>query len=294
MSAAAAPAATGRMASVGIVLVAGFFFSLTGVLVRVLEAANGWQVLVFRSLALLATVLLFLALRYRGELVASFRAIGGIGVGGALGLAFGTSCYIWALYYTSVANTVFLFGALPFINSFNAWWLLGEKVQSLAWVTMALALVGIVVMVQGAILEGSVIGNVVAIVGLLGYSSYTMSVRRNKGIDMMPALCVSAAVTATFALVLAGTRPISGYDTLVCVAMGVFSVGFGYMLYTWGARRVRAGELSLLANVEIILGPLWAWLAVAEVPSVWTMAGGAVLGVAIAVQASLTFRDKTE
>ena len=41
MSAAAAPATTGRTASIGIILVAGFFFSLTGVLVRVLEAANG-------------------------------------------------------------------------------------------------------------------------------------------------------------------------------------------------------------------------------------------------------------
>ena len=63
------------------------------------------------------------------------------------------------------------------------------------------------------------------------------------------------------------------------------------------ARRLSMAEFndvaqSLLANIEIILGPLWAWLAVAEVPSRSTLAGGAVLGVAIAIQAVLTLRDR--
>ncbi|MSP50797.1 MAG: DMT family transporter [Alphaproteobacteria bacterium] len=284
------PAAeSSRLPYIGIILTAGVCFSLTGVLVRVLDAANGWQVLVFRSVAFLGTVALFLFVRYRRKVWRAFADIGWIGVGGALGLAFGTSCYIWALYYTTVANTVFLFGALPFINSFNAWFLLGERVDRLAWVTMALALAGVAVMIQGAVFEGSVIGNVVAIAGLLGYSSYTMSVRSNKGIDMMPALCVSAVASAGFAFAIVGSVPISNHDIGVCLAMGVVSVGLGYMLYTWGARRIRAGEISLLSNVEIILGPLWALLVVAEVPSAWTLAGGAVLAVAIAAQAVITF-----
>jgi drug/metabolite transporter (DMT)-like permease len=48
---------------------------------------------------------------------------------------------------------------------------------------------------------------------------------------------------------------------------------------------VPAVELALLSMSELVLAPLWVWLAVGEVPSAFTLAGGAIVMAAIAFQA---------
>jgi drug/metabolite transporter (DMT)-like permease len=40
---------------------------------------------------------------------------------------------------------------------------------------------------------------------------------------------------------------------------------------------VPAAELTLLSLTEVILGPIWVWLAFAEEPSRPTLLGGAIL-----------------
>jgi drug/metabolite transporter (DMT)-like permease len=56
-------------------------------------------------------------------------------------------------------------------------------------------------------------------------------------------------------------------------------------VFTLGARHVPAVELALLSMSELVLAPLWVWLAVGEVPSAFTLTGGAIVMTAIAFQA---------
>ena len=62
-------------------------------------------------------------------------------------------------------------------------------------------------------------------------------------------------------------------------------VGLGLTVFTLGARHVSAVELALLAMTELLLAPLWVWIGVGEVPSAYTLTGGAVVMAAIAFQA---------
>jgi drug/metabolite transporter, DME family len=48
---------------------------------------------------------------------------------------------------------------------------------------------------------------------------------------------------------------------------------------------VPAAELTLLSLTEVVLGPIWVWLGVGEVPSPLTLAGGAIVLGAVAYQA---------
>jgi len=43
------------------------------------------------------------------------------------------------------------------------------------------------------------------------------------------------------------------------------------------ARSLSAPELSLLALIEVVLGPLWAWLGAGETPMQQTLVGGAIV-----------------
>src|SRR4051794_23659475 len=89
MPAPVSAAATVRAPDQGVVgqgalfTVAGaLFWSLSGVLVRLVEAAGSWQIVLYRSLAMTATLLLILGLRYGGRGLGAFRPAGG---GGGLG-----------------------------------------------------------------------------------------------------------------------------------------------------------------------------------------------------------------
>ena len=46
----------------------------------------------------------------------------------------------------------------------------------------------------------------------------------------------------------------------LAVAMGIFQLGLPYALFSFGLKRVTAGEASLLVLVEPILNPLFVWL----------------------------------
>ena len=76
-------------------------------------------------------------------------------------------------------------------------------------------------------------------------------------------------------------------DLSLSISLGVFQVGLGFMLYTAGSRHLPAVELTLLSLTEVIVGPILAWLGADEVPSVTTLAGGALILLAIVTLAVL-------
>jgi drug/metabolite transporter (DMT)-like permease len=78
---------------------------------------------------------------------------------------------------------------------------------------------------------------------------------------------------------------IGWWNLAVITLMGAVQLTLGLILFTIGSRSVPAAQLSLIALVEPVLSPLWAWLVVRELPPVWTFAGGAVIVAAIVIQA---------
>tara|TARA_B110000967_G_C18897999_1_gene572228 strand:- start:5216 stop:5455 length:240 start_codon:yes stop_codon:yes gene_type:complete len=66
------------------------------------------------------------------------------------------------------------------------------------------------------------------------------------------------------------------------MAMGIFQVGAGLVLYTLGSRKLPAAELTLLSLAEVLLGPFWVWLFLGEDASIRTLIGGILLLAAIA------------
>jgi DME family drug/metabolite transporter len=67
--------------------------------------------------------------------------------------------------------------------------------------------------------------------------------------------------------------------------MGVVQLGLGYYLVAKGLRHVPAVEAALLTLVEPVLNPLWAFLAVGEVPGPWALLGGTVIIASLACMA---------
>ena len=282
--------------SVLLVLAAGICWSSMGLGVRHIEVANVWQILFFRSLALTPLLLLVLTLRARGNPFPIIQRAGLAGVVGGISLVFAFSGGILAVQTTSVANAMFLFAAAPFFAAVLGWLVLKEHVRNLTWISMMVASVGIVIMVWEGISIGRIIGNVAALISALGFAIFTISLRWKKLEDMLPTVFLAGL----FAIIIAGALcQIKGYgldvpkrDIWIALALGVFQVGAGLILYTFGSKAVPSAELALLSMTEVVFGPFWVWLFLGETASGYTLLGGMILLIAIASNAVSGLRLK--
>ena len=280
-----------RWLGVLMLLGSGFCFSTAGVLIRLLESASVWQVVFYRAGAFGLAILLVIVVQRRRATWHAFVEIGHFGVIGSAGLALGIVFVVWAQFHTTIANVVFILGALPFLSALLARIFLGEAVRNLTWIAMVAALVGIGVMVYGGMEAGRLLGNVLAIVSILGFAVMTVALRKGRTGDMRPVFVLGTAGSVITALIVDANVSVSTRDLLLCVIMGGFSMGVGFSLFNHGARSVRAGEMWVLSNVEIVFGPFLVWLFVAEVPLATTFIGGTIVVVAIVSQAVMTARD---
>ena len=264
------------------VALAAVAWSSAGVLQRQLTLDTSTQVFgraVFAGAALLA----YVAVVERGRVVEAFRSVGLAGVGVALCVATASSSFIAALNHTSVARVLFILAVAPVLAAVLARVTLGEEITRRTVLAMALALVGVAVML-GAPGEGSLAGDGLAFLASLAFALSIVITRRRRDVSMAPATCLSQAILLVVFLPFASPGEISGDDVAWLAALGIGQIALGLVLLTVGARLIPAAQVGLITLLEVVLGPLWVWLALDERPSTLTLVGGAIVIVAIVIQ----------
>ena len=287
------PALARRHYRLGLLLAGsgGVCLSFGGLIVRNIETDDGFLILAVRSLAYAATLLVFLVLRYRGALFRPFRDIGLLGLINVPIMGFGFTCYLFGLMLTTVANAVFIVSLSPLFAAAIGWLALRERVPPATLLAIALALGGVGVMVSGGLAGEGLAGMLVALGAPIALSILVVSQRYRPAVDMVPAVLLGGLVAGAIALPFIETWTMSGRDLALTVVMGVGQVGAGFILLTLGARWLPPAQTTLLSLGESLLAPLWVWLFVAEVPSLPTLAGGAMILIAVAGQAAIGLRQ---
>ncbi|MGH7353884.1 MAG: DMT family transporter [Candidatus Rokuibacteriota bacterium] len=192
-------------------------------------------------------------------------------------MALSSTCFIFSLANTSVANTLILMSTGPYVAGLLGWLLLGERVALRMWVTMGVALAGALVMVSDSYGRSAIVGDLLAIVMAGSFATATVLIRRHPEIQMTPAAVLATALTALVALPLADPLGITPRDLALLAFFGVGQFGAGFLLFMAGARLIPAAQSSLIGMLETVLGPLWVWLVLSERPGTATLTGGALI-----------------
>jgi drug/metabolite transporter (DMT)-like permease len=276
------------------ILVAGVAFSLGGLLIRQIEVADAWQILFYRSGFLALGLALYIAWRTQGAVLDNLRQAGPAGILGGLCLGISMIAFVWAVTHTTVANTLFILAASPFVAAALGWLLIGERVRARTWSTMLLAGLGIGVMVADGLVLGHVAGQLAAVICTLGIGGLNVTLRWRRHIDMTSTVLYAAMFSGLVGGLVAAP---SGFavplaDVGWCLAYGGPIMILGLALYTHGGRFVPAAEVALLSLSEVALGPVWVWLALDERPSQLSLAGGAVVLAAVVTQILLGGRPR--
>jgi drug/metabolite transporter (DMT)-like permease len=264
------------------VALAAVAWSTAGVLQRQLTLDTTTQVFgraAFAGAALLA----YVAVVERGRVVQAFRSVGLAGVAVALCVATASASFIAALNHTSVARVLIIVAVAPVLAAVLAWVALGEPITRRTVLAMAMALAGVVLML-GDPGEGSLAGDGLAFVVALAFALMIVITRWRHDVSMAPATCLSQVIIFVAFLPFASPGGIGGEDVFWLAALGIGQIGLGFALLTVGARLIPAAQVGLITLLELVLGPLWVWLAESERPTTLTFVGGAVVIVAIVIQ----------
>ena len=262
----------------GIIMVAAsaVLWSTAGLFVR-MAALDTATLVLWRSL-FAALALGGLALARRGP-----AAITGVIRSGPVGALFiGTSvvsstAYVLSLRLTTVANVMTVYAVLPFVATAIGFVWIGERVSRRFLIAGGLAAAGIAGMAGASAGAGDLLGIVAALTMTIGFAVQLVAIKRHGGVDVV-ALNACAAVTCV-PLVLPFAHLIlpSPVQLVACALYGTLTTGLAYVLALEGGRRVSPGEAGFISMLDVVLGPLWVWLAFSERPGAAVVIGGSVV-----------------
>ena len=264
-----------------LVLAAGVLWSTVGIGVRLIEAANVWQILLYRSISLSLFLLLIIVCLNKSNPISSLINTGYAGLIGGFALLAAYSGGIYSIQKISVANALLLFATAPFFAALLGRFFLGEKIGFTTWSAIAAALVGVFIMVSDKFGSSSLGGILAALGSAMGFALFTLALRHGKSTEMLPTVFLSGLlailVTSLICISTGSSFFLSQNDTAIALVMGVFQVGLGLVFYTIGSKTIPAAELTLLSLSEVMFAPVWVWIFLDEIPDKFTVLGGAII-----------------
>jgi len=267
--------------AVALMIVAPLLWSMAGIVTRHLETAGRWEVTFWRSLFAAGFVLAaLLATRGRGTWT-MLRASGGYALLSGAMWSIMFTAFMLALMTTTTANTLIVNSIGPLLTALLARAVLRDPIAPRTWAAIVLAIAGMLWMFGSGFAAGEprhVLGMLIALaVPLAAAVNFVTLKHAGKTVDFIPAVLLGAIISVIVTLPLALPLRANAHDLLLLAVLGCFQLGLPCMLMVRASPHLSAPELSLLAMLEVVLGPLWVWLGAGEAPALATLAGGAMV-----------------
>jgi drug/metabolite transporter (DMT)-like permease len=253
------------------------------VLIRLADS-DGWALLFWRGLSYAIGVSVIVWMMHGSQAINVCRKIGkgGLLIGFLAGITAGT--FLFAIEYTSIANTLVIISTSPVMIAIIAWIMLKEKVSFVTFMAMAIVFIGIYIVMSESFGGSNFKGDIYALItSIMMGVTFTLT-RKYKNLDMIPTNIVGGMVAAVIALVFADSLTLTTNAMIYIVATG-FILSISFSLIVMAPRYIPAAEVGMIMPLETVLGTLIAWIAINEVPSSSALVGGSIVIVALFLHA---------
>jgi len=268
---------------IGIVLVVigAFCFSLAIPFTRWTDGLNTSTIAFFRALFGFLFLCSLVTVNREPVRLGSYRSSIRVllALGGAVSVT--VVLYTYAVQHTTAANAALLVNSAPVYVALLSPLVLREPRARFTWISLALALTGMVLMAGPARLNvrSDEVGGIAAgALSGLGYGVVMMISRSLRG--KISGLTQNLWSNGTIVLVLLPFALRAPADRVVenlpvLVPLGVFSLGMSYLLYFLGLQRISAQKVSIVSLAEPVFGVLMGLVFFAELPDAlgWVGAG---------------------
>ena len=196
---------------------------------------------------------------------------------GALAYCSMAVCYTVATKWTTAANAILLQYTAPVFVALLSSWLLKEKLNKTDWFVVCIIMFGMVLFFFDKTDAGGMWGNIVAVASGVSYALFIVFTRMEKDGSPIGTIVLGNIIGLIISLPFFVDIELSGDVLAGGMYFGLIYGGLAYILYSKAIRYVSALTAILIATVEPILNPLWVFLVVGEIPSMYAVAGGTVV-----------------
>ena len=252
-----------------------FILSPDAVLIRLADA-DSWSILLWRGIFYALGILIILLITHRSKALNEVKKIGKDGVLIGILTGLGSVTFVFAVQLTSIASALVIISIMPMMTALISWLILKERSGIFTWFSMVLVFIGIYIVMDGEPKGSSLIGNLFALASVtFGATGFTL-IRKNKSINMIPAMGVNAIVSAFIAAIFVETVILPLDSMLYIFAMGLM-VSLSFSLLTSSGRYIPATEVGMFMPLGAVFGTLAGWLIVNEQPSSGALIGGFIV-----------------
>ena len=264
---------------------AGAVWSLGGITAKVADGADPFQYLVWRSVAVIVVVeVLSFLQRKPAPTLTAYRSGRTMIIANVM-LFIASFGFVYAVKTTSPANAAFLGSTVPIFGALLAWVILRERLNWVTIVAIVVAFIGLLVTVVGDLGSGTMVGNLAALSSAVGFAGYTVCVRSDRDRDWSPVLpgyaVMMIVVCGTVTLAKGNPLVPPTGDLLLALLHGGVIIVLGTYMFNHASKQVPAAVMTLFAQTEMVLVPVWSITLLGERPKTMVLLGGCIIFVAI-------------
>ncbi|MCF8243918.1 MAG: DMT family transporter [Saprospiraceae bacterium] len=266
------------------IVLAAILWSTGGVFVKLLPQ-NAYTILSYRSILAGSVFLLFfgkklLKMNGRAWLNAAFYCL--LVLSFVVATKLTTAANAILLQYT---GTIYVLLAEPYFFKL--------KMERVNIVTIIVCAIGMVILVSGDLSSGDMLGNLIALGSGILFAALFIGQRLNAPEYQAGSIFWGNIMMGLIGLPFLLQSPLPTLPEAGMLAfLGIFQLGLGYLLFTYGLKRVLAIEGALLAMLEPILNPVWVLIFYGEKPSLAAFFGGIIIIFALAARIVWMGRQK--
>tara|TARA_B100001063_G_C16770002_1_gene561012 strand:+ start:964 stop:1824 length:861 start_codon:yes stop_codon:yes gene_type:complete len=200
--------------------------------------------------------------------------------------------FISAIKMITVANVVIIFSTSALFSSLIAYLFFREKITKNILYASFFMFVGLFVIFSDKLEFGSIKGNVFALLCTISLSLSFVIMSRYKEINRLLLIAFAGLALSIIAFFQSDDLKIDINNLLIIMFMGLVVSSFSRVLLGTGAKYISAAEMSLLMLIETIIAPIWVWIFLNEIPSIYTFIGGSIIIFTLIINSIYTIKRK--
>ncbi|HMQ80974.1 MAG TPA: DMT family transporter [Ignavibacteria bacterium] len=258
-----------------------FLWSTSGFFIKYLTI-NAYQISFFRSLIAALTVFFITMarkkkLKFEFDKVSNFAAIFYAGI---------LILFVLATKMTTAANAIFLQFTAPMYLVVLEPLFLKTKFNSRNVVTIIICIFGMMLFFFGKLELGNIYGNLLAIASGMCFAMFSLLLKykkvKHKNDNTLNNVIMGNVLVAVIAFfVVFPDFKLDLTQSLILLYMGAIQIGVSYIIFNEGIKYVSATESMIIATLEAIFNPIWVFVGIGEMPSIYSIFGGLIIFAAI-------------
>jgi drug/metabolite transporter (DMT)-like permease len=266
-----------RRRGVLLVLVATVLWSMAGLFARLLAHLDVWTVMGWRALLGAVSIVVVGLIEHRSGRLESPFGFGALSPAVALLAMIAISAYTASVMTTTIADVMVIYATLPFVAAAIGFLVNKEHVAPRTLAASGVAFAGIVIMVASGLGSGRLLGQSLSALMTLAFAGMIVLQRREPKASMIAVNALGALGSGVFGLANSPLQPIGLHDFIILFVFGLTTIGLAFVIFMEGAKFIPSAEAGLISLLDVVLGPLWVFLAFGENPGAATILGGAIV-----------------